>query len=290
MGAVVRSGSGRAPTIVGPWPPALAMKRTCSSPPAPLLLTLWLPTAGAPCHARPLPDLHRLCRVPRALLLVACWLCCRSRWRCTALRARSTGWFNTRMRLSSRLVAAALREAPPCGRWPADWSSTMPSGALEGTPHAVPGLYWQLRHIDASSCPALRGVTGSAERIGADGQRYAIHAAAAGPERAQRGGAPTAGGRCVERLRPGPKLCRAGARQRHDNARNNDPQRNQELVFGFDPQARADYGHACSSPRPRRAGGVERFYGKAAKHRYFSGCSKGGREGAWPLPSATPGV
>lgn len=66
----------------------------------------------------------------------------------------------------------------------------------------------------------------------------------------------------------------------HDNARNADPLHNGELAFGFDPVARADYGHASLAPSARAALGLlERFYGRAPRYRYFVGCSKGGQEG-----------
>jgi feruloyl esterase len=66
----------------------------------------------------------------------------------------------------------------------------------------------------------------------------------------------------------------------HDNASNNDPARGGVLVFGFDEPARANYGHA-SLPLVARAAksAATQFYGAAAHHSYFVGCSKGGAEG-----------
>lgn len=66
----------------------------------------------------------------------------------------------------------------------------------------------------------------------------------------------------------------------HDNHSNDDPAHGGVLVFGTDPQARANYGHA-SLPLVTGAGKalVQRFYGKPATRSYFFGCSKGGQEG-----------
>ncbi len=65
----------------------------------------------------------------------------------------------------------------------------------------------------------------------------------------------------------------------HDNAVNNDAAHAGTLVFGFDAQARANYGHA-SLPLVARAAraAVARYYGAQPRHSYFVGCSKGGAE------------
>lgn len=66
----------------------------------------------------------------------------------------------------------------------------------------------------------------------------------------------------------------------HDNALNSDPARGGVLVFGHDPVARRNYGHASL---PRTAAMAHRllrqFYRRDAAHSYFYGCSKGGQEG-----------
>lgn len=66
----------------------------------------------------------------------------------------------------------------------------------------------------------------------------------------------------------------------HDNATNTDPKWGGQMVFGTDPVARRNYGHA-SLPLVTQAAKtvVARYYGKPAKHSYFYGCSKGGQEG-----------
>jgi hypothetical protein len=66
----------------------------------------------------------------------------------------------------------------------------------------------------------------------------------------------------------------------HDNQRNNIPERAAELSFGFDPVARANYGHASlklSADAAKAA--IAAFYGRAPRYSYFAGCSKGGQEG-----------
>ena len=66
----------------------------------------------------------------------------------------------------------------------------------------------------------------------------------------------------------------------HDNTLNNDPARGGTLVFGFDAQARANYGHA-SLPIVADAAKalIGKFYPARLRYSYFLGCSKGGNEG-----------
>jgi feruloyl esterase len=66
----------------------------------------------------------------------------------------------------------------------------------------------------------------------------------------------------------------------HDNTLNNDPARGGVLVFGFDAQARANYGHASLPIVSAAAKAVVRsFYAEPLRYSYFVGCSKGGEEG-----------
>ncbi|WP_253718048.1 tannase/feruloyl esterase family alpha/beta hydrolase [Sphingomonas sp. AP4-R1] len=66
----------------------------------------------------------------------------------------------------------------------------------------------------------------------------------------------------------------------HDNRTNNDPARGGPTAFGFDPQARADYGHASLAPVTRAAKAIiTTYYRTPPAFSYFFGCSKGGEEG-----------
>lgn len=66
----------------------------------------------------------------------------------------------------------------------------------------------------------------------------------------------------------------------HDNAVNNDPARNGTVTFGFDPQARLDFGYNSYDQVARTAKAImQTYYGRAPQRSYFVGCSEGGREG-----------
>jgi len=66
----------------------------------------------------------------------------------------------------------------------------------------------------------------------------------------------------------------------HDNTLNNDPKRGGTLVFGFDEQARANYGHDSLPIVADAAKAViGKFYPARLQYSYFLGCSKGGNEG-----------
>jgi feruloyl esterase len=65
----------------------------------------------------------------------------------------------------------------------------------------------------------------------------------------------------------------------HDNAVNNDPERQGVVTFGWDPEARRNYGGASIGPVVRAAKAlVKAYYGHAPAFTYFVGGSKGGQE------------
>ena len=65
----------------------------------------------------------------------------------------------------------------------------------------------------------------------------------------------------------------------HDNAVNRDPERQGVVTFGWDPEARRNYGGAVIGPVVRAAkAAVKTYYGKAPAFTYFAGGSKGGQE------------
>jgi feruloyl esterase len=65
----------------------------------------------------------------------------------------------------------------------------------------------------------------------------------------------------------------------HDNATNNDPARGGTLTFGHDPQARRDFGYSSYDQVTRVSKAlIARFYGDAPVKSYYVGCSEGGRE------------
>ncbi|HLI85924.1 MAG TPA: tannase/feruloyl esterase family alpha/beta hydrolase [Bryobacteraceae bacterium] len=65
----------------------------------------------------------------------------------------------------------------------------------------------------------------------------------------------------------------------HDNAVNNDPRRGGTVTFGFDEQARVDFGYRSYDQVTQAAKALIRaYYGKAPERSYYVGCSEGGRE------------
>lgn len=80
----------------------------------------------------------------------------------------------------------------------------------------------------------------------------------------------------------------------HDNTTNTLPSHQNELVFGFDPEARRNYGHA-SLPQTNALAHylMDAFYGRDSATNLYWGCSKGGQEGmafAQRYPDAFDGI
>jgi feruloyl esterase len=130
------------------------------------------------------------------------------------------------------------------------------------------------------------------ERKGADGQLYAIHFHLRLPSVWNKrfyfqGGAGTNGevGDALGALAGAvPALIRGYAvvsqDSGHDNRVNFDANKGGRTSFGFDAQARADYGHASLQPVSAAAKAlVHAYYGAPPEYSYFVGCSKGGEEG-----------
>ncbi len=65
----------------------------------------------------------------------------------------------------------------------------------------------------------------------------------------------------------------------HENATNNDPQRNGTTTFGFDDQARLDFGYNSYEAVTKAAKAlIQAYYGRPPARSYYVGCSEGGRE------------
>lgn len=65
----------------------------------------------------------------------------------------------------------------------------------------------------------------------------------------------------------------------HDNSLNNDPTLNGAQTFGFDEQARLDFGYNSYDQVTQTAKAlIKTYYGKAPERSYYVGCSEGGRE------------
>ncbi len=146
------------------------------------------------------------------------------------------------------------------------------------------------------------------DRSGAYGQRYAIHFRLRLPTAWNgrfffQGGGGTNGaiGDAVGRLQgqqPGAALGQGYAvvsqDSGHDNAANDDPSRSGTATFGFDPQARDDFGYNSYDQVTQVSKAlIEQYYGRAPTKSYYVGCSEGGREGmmvSQRFPGAFDGI
>lgn len=189
--------------------------------------------------------------------------------RCAALAdGMAIGWPDA----STRLVSATHREA-----------------GLAPAPPGPPGFAPPPVRL-----PAHCEITGiMQERTGFAGQEYAIRFHLRLPDEwngrfFMQGGGGTNGelGDAIGRLlgEAEPALAQGYAvlsqDSGHDNARNTVPERGGQSAFGFDPQARADYGGDSLEASTLAAKALVRtYYGAEPRYSYFVGCSKGGQEG-----------
>lgn len=173
----------------------------------------------------------------------------------------------------ARILSATYHAAGPAKLPPSN-----PMGPPPGPPPDLPG------HCE------IVGIM--KERTGIDGQPYAIRfhlrlPAAWNRRFLMQGGGGTNGelGDALGRTGPGAPALADGYAvlsqdSGHDNAVNAAPERGGAPAFGFDPQARADYGGASL---PLAVGAAKTligaFYAASPRYSYFAGCSKGGQEG-----------
>lgn len=189
--------------------------------------------------------------------------------RCAALPAQMAGAWSDR---STRIVSSNYR--------PAGTSFTPPSfPGMTAPPIALP-----------AHCEVIAVMR---ERTGVDGQHYAINMRIRLPEAwngrfLMQGGSGTNGfvADALGMVGFGQKnaLDRGFAVMAqdsgHDSVKNFNPARGGATAFGFDPEARANYG-GTSLPLSTAAAKalVRKLYGKLPDFSYFVGCSKGGQEG-----------
>jgi len=177
--------------------------------------------------------------------------------------------------------------------------------APSGLPDETTVLSTRLNEASAAVAPSTTGpgqpalprhceVTGSMQkRQGADGQTYAIKFRLRLPEDwngrflyegsgGSNGTVGNAWGPATEGAGSALETGYAVISQDsgHDNATNSDPERQGTAAFGHDFEARRNYGYASYAPVAETGKAlITAFYGHAAGHSYFAGCSNGGREG-----------
>lgn len=188
--------------------------------------------------------------------------------RCAALADSMKGKWAT---ATTRVVTAAFNSEGPAP-----------------TPQGPPGMTMPAVNLPAH-CEMVGAIN---ERTGVDGQRYAIRFHLRMPVAWNgrfffQGGGGTNGelGDAIGRLTgAAPALAQGYAvlsqDSGHDNATNSDPARGGATAFGFDPQARAEYGGTSLKLVTLAAkSAIRNYYGSDPRRSYFFGCSKGGQEG-----------
>ncbi len=173
---------------------------------------------------------------------------------------------------STRILSAALR--PQDTEVPTTMAPGMPGPAVK-----VP------EHCELSAIMH--------ERVGSDGQGYAIHFRLRLPTQWNhefffQGGAGTDGdvGDALGHISATAPVALAqgfavvSQDAGHDNASNSIPARGGAAAFGFDDQARRDYGRTSLPAVSIAAKALIRgYYSETPRRSYFVGCSKGGQEG-----------
>jgi feruloyl esterase len=217
--------------------------------------------------------------------------------------------FFARLSWSVAIACAGIGQAAAAGPVPAaadqDYCGAFPSGALrfqDQTVRLVSSRFVAAGPMALPAGPASMSVPLPAhcevfgtmqERKGRNGQRYAIRFHMRLPVAWNRrfvfqGGGGSNGeiGDALGKLGTGqpPALAQGFAvisqDSGHDNQANDDPSHNGRLAFGFDPEARANYGHR--SLKAVADAGKEillHYYHDRPRFSYFVGCSKGGQEG-----------
>ncbi len=196
--------------------------------------------------------------------------------------------------LAASAGAAAAGGEAGCGqlttlvsRWP-DPTTKIESASWHAAGHEINSP------MGAVSLPAhCEVVAVMREHAGVDGQHYAIRFRLRLPEAWNQrfffqGGGGTNGdiGDATGNIAPGAPTALArgyavvSQDSGHDNARNSVAERGGAVAFGFDPQARADYGGTSLEPVAAASKTlIAAFYGTKPVRSYFVGCSKGGQEG-----------
>jgi hypothetical protein len=196
---------------------------------------------------------------------------------------------------ASRSVESEDADARRCGQIVKDTAWPDPSTRILDAAWRAAGSQVQMPFGGAPiTLPGHCELTGVLqERTGVDGQRYAIRFHLRLPAEWNgrflfEGGGGTEGelGAAVGMIRPGapPAIARGYAvvsqDAGHDNATNSVAERGGAVAFGFDPQARANYGGASLKLVAEAArAALAAFYRRSAERSYFVGCSKGGQEG-----------